>query len=159
VLPGVGPYIADALAAQVHDADAVGVDTNIRRVAERTAGITLRDADAADHARSLAPGLGGRDRFLALMDVGATVCTARAPRCGECPLHAVCATRGVRDGEARRRQARYEGSLRQRRGGVLARLRDQASAPVHELDAEALAGLQADGLVEVHRGRARLART
>ena len=147
------------LAAQIHDADAVGVDTNIRRVCERTHGNALRDADAADQARVLAPGLQGRDRFLAVMDLGATVCTARAPRCEECPLLGVCVTRGVRDGEVRRHQARYEGSLRQRRGTVLARLRAEPGVPVDDLDAEALAGLHADGLVEVQRGVARLARS
>jgi A/G-specific adenine glycosylase len=61
------------------------------------------------------------------MELGAIVCTARAPRCDECPLAAVCAWRLAgypeHDGPAPRRQARFEGSDRQLRGRVMAELR------------------------------------
>ena len=70
--------------------------------------------------RSPAP-LRGRDRLLALMDLGATVCTAREPACAACPIAASCATRGALADETRTARPRYEGSFRQRRGSVLAR--------------------------------------
>jgi A/G-specific adenine glycosylase len=99
--------------------------------------------------------LRGRDRLLALMDVGALLCRPRDPRCGECPLRRRCATRGPLPDETRHRQAPFAGSFRQRRGEVMARLR-AGSVPTGELDAEALASLVADGLAVVTRGRARL---
>jgi len=154
-LPGVGRYTAAAVAAQVDDADRVGIEVNIRRVCERVAGAPLRDADAEPIACDVAGALRGRDRLLALMDLGATVCTARAPRCDACPVASACATRGPLAHETKRRQSRFEGSFRQRRGRVMARLRE---GPVRtaELDGEALASLLDDGLAEVTRGRAHL---
>ncbi len=155
LLPGVGRYTAAAIAAQVDDADEIGIEVNIRRVCERTAGRRLTDPAAVAHARALAGRLRGRDRLLALMDLGATVCTARAPQCEGCPVSSVCATRGVLPDETRHRQAPFAGSFRQRRGVVMARLRT-GPAPAAELDADALASLVRDGLAEVSRGRARL---
>lgn len=149
-LPGVGRYTAGALRAQVDDAhDAVGVDVNIRRVVQRVEGRVLGPADAESAATRIAAPLRGRDRLLALMDLGATVCTPRSPRCAQCPLHRRCATKGRLDGEAPRRQARYEGSHRQRRGQVLARLRAEDRVAIAELDADALAALVADGLAAI----------
>jgi A/G-specific adenine glycosylase len=157
-LPGVGRYTAAAVAAQVDDADCIGVEVNIRRVCERVAGGRLGERAAEQHAAEIAAPLRGRDRLLALMDVGATVCTAREPRCSECPLAARCAARGPLAGETRRRQGRYAGSFRERRGSVLARLRAASSVRTAELDGEALASLLDDGLAEVTRGRAHLPR-
>jgi A/G-specific adenine glycosylase len=86
------------------------------------------------------------------MDVGATLCRPGEPRCGDCPLARRCATRGALPHEALRRgQGRFEGSFRQRRGDVMARLREGA-VPVSELDADALASLVSDGLA-ARRGR------
>lgn len=153
-LPGVGRYTAAAVAAEAGGDDVIGVDVNIRRVVERVAGrrLTVRSAQAA--AVVVAAPLAARDRLLALIDLGAGLCTAREPRCGECPLHAVCASRGPHGGEGRRRPT-YTGSFRHRRGDVLARLRD-APTPVAELDPEALASLVADGLAETEVGTASL---
>jgi A/G-specific adenine glycosylase len=155
VLPGVGRYTAAAVAAQVDDADAVGVEVNIRRVCERVAGRRLTEHEAQDVARAVAHPLTGRDRLLALMDVGATVCTARTPRCSACPLRRRCATRGELTGETRQTQSRFEGSFRQRRGNVMARLR-RSPVAADALDGEALASLVADGLAEVRDGIAQL---
>jgi A/G-specific adenine glycosylase len=155
-LSGVGRYTSAAVAAQVDDADRVGIEVNIRRVCERVRGEPLHEREAEDAAVAIARPLRGRDRLLALMDLGATVCTARAPRCDECPIARKCATRGALDGETKRRQGRYEGSFRQRRGNVMARLRDASSVNASELDGEALASLLDDGLAEVTRGRAHL---
>jgi A/G-specific adenine glycosylase len=157
MLPGVGRYTAAAVLAQADDADVIGVEVNVRRVCERTAGGRLTERAAESVARTLAAPLRGRDRLLALMDVGATVCTARQPSCERCPLVSACATRGVHDDETRHRQSRFEGSFRQRRGHVLALLR---AGPVvaSSLDGEALASLLDDGLADVTRGRAHLPR-
>src|SRR6266540_4415190 len=77
-LPGVGRYTADAVVRFAFDAAVLPVDTNVRRVQERT-GASFSAASA--HA---------------LMDLGATVCLARVPRCGICPLAARCPSRGRR---------------------------------------------------------------
>jgi A/G-specific adenine glycosylase len=112
-----------------------------------------REAEAA--AIEIAKPMRGRDRLLALMDLGATVCTARNPNCDACPIADSCATRGELAGETKHRQARYEGSFRQRRGNVMARLREGPARTI-DLDGEALASLLDDGLAEVTRGRAHL---
>jgi A/G-specific adenine glycosylase len=147
-LPGVGRYTAGAVTAESDDADSIALDTNIRRVVERVAGRRLGQRDAEDATRRLGGALGGRDRLLALMDLGALVCTARAPACATCPLRRGCATRGPLADERRARQAPFAGSFRQRRGTVLAALR-AAPTPVEHLDTEALASLVSDGLAEV----------
>jgi A/G-specific adenine glycosylase len=157
-LPGVGRYTAAAVAAQADDADAVGIEVNIRRVCERVRGERLSTREAEAAAIAIASPRRGRDRLLALMDLGATVCTARAPACDQCPIAHDCATRGPLSCETRHRQSAYEGSFRQRRGAVLARLR-AGTARAGELDGEALASLLDDGLAEVTRGRAHLPRS
>jgi A/G-specific adenine glycosylase len=128
-LPGVGPYTAAAIASFAFGADVLPVDTNVRRVQERT-------------GYAFSPRAGQ-----ALMDLGATVCLARIPRCGICPLAAGCPSRGRRY-EPLRKQSRFEGSFRQRRAQTL-RLVAAAERPLAELDAEAVESLARDGLVEV----------
>lgn len=156
-LPGVGRYTAAAIVAQCEDTDAIGIEVNIRRVCERVSGVRLTPKDAEEAAVAIAAPLRGRARLLALMDLGALVCTARTPACDRCPISRDCATRGPLADERRHRQAAYAGSFRERRGGVLARLR---VGPVRaiELDGEALASLLHDGLAQVTRGRAHLPR-
>jgi A/G-specific adenine glycosylase len=85
------------------------------------------------------------------MDLGATVCIARVPRCAECPLAAACPSRGRRF-EPLRKQGPFEGSFRQRRGAALRTLLD-GQAP---RDVEAVASLAADGLVRLENGVVRL---
>ncbi len=155
-LPGIGRYTAAAIRAQADDHDVPAIEVNIRRVVQRVRGRVLSEREAEAASVAIGRGLHGRDRLLALMDLGATVCTPRAPACGVCPLRRRCATRGVLDGEVRTRQARFEGSFRQRRGLVMARLRAAPAVPVTELDAEALASLVADGLAAVDASHARL---
>jgi len=118
-------------------------------------GARLSDADAEVCVRELGGRLSPRDRLLAVMDLGATVCVARAPACERCPIVEECATRGPHAEETKHRQSRYEGSFRQRRGNVMARLREGPVATA-ELDGEVLASLLDDGLAEVTRGRAHL---
>jgi A/G-specific adenine glycosylase len=147
-LPGVGRYTAAAVRAQADDADLPAVEVNIRRVVERVEGRRLTEREAEAAMTKVGRPLHGRDRLLALMDVGALLCRPRDPRCAECPLRRRCATRGVRADETRARQARFEGSFRQRRGKVMAALRE-GPARVADLDAEALTSLVTDGLAVV----------
>jgi A/G-specific adenine glycosylase len=154
-LPGVGRYTAAAIAAQCDDADVIGIEVNIRRVCERVHGERLSTGAAEAVAVEIGAPLQGRDRLLALMDLGAIVCTARNPRCDECPIARDCATRGPLDTETRFRQPAYKGSFRERRGCALAALR-VGPVPTAELDGEVLASLLDDGLAEVTRGRAHL---
>ncbi len=81
------------------------------------------------------------------MDLGATVCLARVPRCESCPLAVGCPSFGTRD-EPARRQGRFEGSFRQRRAATLRRVA-AAATPSDSLDGEAVAALARDGLVVV----------
>jgi A/G-specific adenine glycosylase len=132
-LPGVGPYTADAVRAFAFGEPVLPADTNVRRVQERT-------------GHRFAPECGQ-----ALMDLGATVCLARVPRCGICPLAGDCPSRGRRY-EPLRRQSRFEGSFRQRRARALRAV----AAGGQPDDAEALASLARDGLVELRAGLAAL---
>jgi A/G-specific adenine glycosylase len=135
-LPGVGRYTADAVACFAFDRDVLPVDTNVARVRERTG--ESFDAHCAQ----------------ALMDLGATVCLARVPRCGVCPLAPRCPSRGRRY-EPLRKQSRFEGSFRQRRARTL-RLVATKPQPLAQLDREAVEALRRDGLVEVAAGLAGL---
>jgi A/G-specific adenine glycosylase len=148
-LPGVGRYTARAVAAQCDDTDVPAVEVNGRRVAERASGRALSDRDAEAVLVEVGAPLRGRDRLLTLMDVGALVCRPRDPRCDACPLRRRCTTRGVRAGERRSRQGRFEGSFRQRRGRVMAALRGGSAVDAGALDPDALASLVDDGLAVV----------
>jgi A/G-specific adenine glycosylase len=131
-LPGVGRYTADAVACFAFDQDVLPVDVNVARVRER-AGEAF-DAGCAQ----------------ALMDLGATVCLARVPRCGDCPLAAACPSRG-KSYAPLRKQGRFEGSFRQRRAATL-RLVTASPREAADLDAAAVAALERDGLVTVDAG-------
>src|SRR5262245_4142769 len=147
-LPGVGRYTARAILAQADDVDLPAVEVNVQRVVERVNGSRLSTREAEDASVRVGRPLHGRDRLLALMDVGAVLCRPRGPRCGGCPLARRCATRGALPHEGLRRgQGRFEGSFRQRRGVVMARLRE-GPAPASELDTDAVASLLSDGLAE-----------
>jgi len=131
-LPGVGAYTAAAVANFAFGVDVLPVDVNVQRIQERT---------GAE--------FGGR-ATQALFDLGATICLARIPRCEACPLAQRCPSRGMR-AEPLRKQSPFEGSFRQRRAGTL-RLVAETARPLDELDAEAVASLARDGLVDVSGG-------
>jgi len=166
-LPGVGAYTARAIACFAYGQRVPVVDTNVRRVVARAvhgradAGASTLPRDLDDVA-ALLPNGDDAPRFsVALMELGATVCTARSPRCGICPL-SVCAWRSAgypaATSQARRAQ-RYAGTDRQVRGRLLDVLRGN-DFPVTraELDVawladtaqrdRALDSLLVDGLVE-----------
>jgi A/G-specific adenine glycosylase len=154
-LPGIGRYTAAAILAQADDADVPAIEVNIRRVVERVAGARLPELAAEAEMVRVGRPLHGRDRLLALMDVGALLCRPRDPRCADCPLRRRCATRAPLAAETRSRQAPFAGSFRERRGRVMAQLR-AGTAPADDLDGEALRSLVADGLAAVVDGRAQL---
>jgi A/G-specific adenine glycosylase len=155
-LPGIGRYTAAATRAQADGVDLPAVEVNVRRVVQRVDGQLMGERAAETASIRVGRGLHGRDRLLALMDLGATVCTARDPRCEVCPLTRRCATRGPLAGEVRVRQPPFAGSFRQQRGLVMARLRAAPAVPAAELDDDALASLVADGLAVLDGPNARL---
>jgi A/G-specific adenine glycosylase len=128
-LPGVGPYTSAAVGSFAFGRDVLPLDTNVRRILERT---SQTFSSAAGQA---------------LMDLGATVCLARIPRCGVCPLADECPSRGRRY-EPLRKQSSFEGSFRQRRALTL-RLVAERERRLVELDGEAVRSLAQDGLVHV----------
>jgi A/G-specific adenine glycosylase len=170
-LPGVGAYTAAAVASFAFGKRHPVLDTNVRRVLARMVSGSERDGRSAASVAefSLAESLLPPERerraanwSVALMELGALVCTARAPRCASCPVYSSCrwvaAGRPSYDGPTPRPQ-RFAGTDRQIRGLLLDVLRN-AAAPVSrpELDVvwheagqreRALASLVTDGLVTV----------
>ena len=166
-LPGVGAYTARAVAAFAYGRRQPVVDTNVRRLVARAvagrahAGPATTAADvAAVDALLPADARRAARASAAFMELGALVCTARSPRCTDCPLWTDCAWRSAgsppADGPSRRPQG-YAGTDRQVRGLLLAVLRaapgpvpgarlDQVWPDGSQRD-RALAGLIADGLV------------
>ena len=172
-LPGIGSYTARAVTAFAFGQRVPVVDTNIRRVLARAVlGIaepepprTRVDMDLmesvlpADPAESVAVNAG-------VMELGAVFCTARTPNCGECPIaeHCAWALAGfpANAGRTRTPQAKYEGSVRQARGAILALARSHPNISSEQIANavadpskrdRALEGLLTDGLlVNAKRG-------
>jgi A/G-specific adenine glycosylase len=165
-LPGIGSYTAAAVAVFGFGGRHAVLDTNVRRVLARV-------FDASADARTAGPTRSEREAALALvphddparhcvsvMELGALVCTARAPRCGICPVADECGwlAAGRPEGTTARRPQTYAGTDRQVRGRLLAVLREAADlVPKRALDLvwddevqreRSLAGLVEDGLVE-----------
>jgi A/G-specific adenine glycosylase len=138
-LPGVGEYTAAAVAAFAFRRRTVVLDTNVRRVLARAfAGSELPAASATKAERALAESLlPGDDEpaaawSVALMELGALLCTAASPKCGRCPIRDECQWRAdgypPHDGPPRKAQT-YAGTDRQCRGRILAVVRE-AEDPV-----------------------------
>ncbi len=166
-LPGVGDYTAAAIASFAFGRRHVVLDTNVRRVLARAVGgVEFPAASVTRAERDLATGLVPGDDAtaatwaVAVMELGALVCTANSPSCPRCPLAGRCAWRAAGhpayDGPARTVQT-YAGTDRQCRGRLLGLVRDTDGAVAqHRLDAtwedpvqreRALASLLADGLL------------
>ena len=168
-LPGVGPYTAAAVRAFAFEIDDVAMDTNLRRVIHRTqlglefpplatsAELDLRAADELPAGKA-------HDWNSAMMDLGATICTARAPKCLLCPLRAQCAAAPVDAatlGERARAHAPrrspqeslpFERTTRFLRGRIIDRLRDLPRGDVLSVDsliADLAAVVPADRLGEL----------
>jgi A/G-specific adenine glycosylase len=166
-LPGVGAYTAAAVASFAFGGRHAVLDTNVRRVLARAVSgqeqpaphLSVAERALADALVPDEPAVAAR-WAVAVMELGALVCTARDPRCGICPLVDGCAWQSngqpAYDGRRRAPQA-FAGTDRQVRGLLMAVLRDAPGAvPAVALDAvwadaeqrgRALAGLLDDGLV------------
>jgi len=167
-LPGVGDYTAAAVATFAFGRRHVVLDTNVRRVLARVlGGVEFPSASVTRAERESAASVLPEDDedaatwAVAVMELGALVCTAASPRCEDCPVSDQCAWRAAghpaHDGPPRRAQA-WAGTDRQCRGRLMAVLRE-SSAPVHISRLEAvwpdvgqrdrcLSALVADGLAE-----------
>ena len=132
-LPGVGAYTAAAVASFAWDAQRAAVDVNVARVIGRWDGRDYTPRPLAERAAALLPAGRAATWNQAMMELGATVCTARVPRCGACPVAAGCASAGAPPAPPRRPRPaaaalRGDRPLRARprrrraaRGGVAAR--------------------------------------
>ena len=133
-LPGVGAYTAAAVGSFAFDRQEVAVDTNLARLFARAGTMSPPPGQAATFNH-------------AAMDLGATLCTARRPRCGECPL--ACGWEAPPDPPRVRRQ-RFEDTDRYARGRVVAALAAGEPLPTHlgeERLERVLAALERDRLV------------
>ena len=189
-LPGVGPYTARAIRAFTFNADTIAIDTNVRRIVHRTQFGFEHPPRASDReldaiATALVPPKRAFEFNSALMDLGATVCLARAPKCLICPLRKHCAAAPL-DAATLRAVAQtkrttspsksvpFERTNRFLRGRVVDRLRAlparrtislldlhaglALSAPHHDAQAIGVAidALLREGLIERSRGGVRL---
>ncbi|HTG48132.1 MAG TPA: A/G-specific adenine glycosylase [Actinomycetota bacterium] len=162
-LPGVGPYTANAVASIAYGVPVPAPDVNVRRIVARVVrGRDPHDVRPADLTAALEGFLDRADPAAwnqALMDLGREVCRP-SPRCDACPLRPACRFRAARRTPTRRprAQGRFEGSMRQVRGGVVAALRERGTAGLAALARRtgedrdrvrrALDGLERDGIVE-----------
>jgi A/G-specific adenine glycosylase len=178
-LPGVGRYTAHAILSSVHGLPVPVVDVNIRRLLSRvfwrmtsTAGMRSEE-EIWRTAEKILPRRGVYDWNQALMDIGATICTARLPSCGMCPLGLVCASRkGMKRAAGGPRKAGpglhgvpnriYRGriveALRRKESGFRAEALGREIYPDFSLRdlpwlKSLLEGLERDGLVRLGRGR------
>ncbi|CAM2926068.1 A/G-specific adenine glycosylase [Actinomyces slackii] len=180
-LPGVGEYTAGAVMAFAHGRRALALDTNVRRVLARAVGgqalpaPSLSRAERERAAALLPPDDGTAARWsVAVMELGALVCTARQPHCAACPWRERCAWLAAGqppDAHAgRRRTQAWAGTDRQARGLIMAVLRSAPLGRAVEAGAllaaaggasqgrdpdqpdRALAGLLADGLIATDDG-------
>ena len=169
-LPGVGGYTAAAVASFAFGQRHAVLDTNVRRVFARLVGgrqfpaatVSAAETRLAESLLPVEPAVAAR-WSVAVMELGALVCTSARPRCSQCPLAPGCAwlLAGRPEATARRPAQRYAGTDRQARGALLALLRDAdgpltgaqlaAACPGDPVrSARALDGLVADGLAEPH---------
>lgn len=189
-LRGVGPYTAAAIRTFAFDEDVAAIDTNVRRVVHRLLhGIehppAVGAAELDAQARALVPRGRAHDWNSAMMDLGATICTARAPKCLVCPLRAACAAAPLdaptldraRVRHARKRAPQdaipFERTTRFARGRIIDRLRELSPGErISLLDlhrdlcgtlertapeiGDLVSALEGDGLVEVRGGKVAL---
>ena len=178
-LPGVGPYTARAVAAIAFGRPIAAVDTNVRRVLSRVASTegVLAPRELQALADAAVPEGRAKAWTHALMDVGATFCRPRRPRCEACPARAWCrygavanrppAAKTMRRSDAPApRERPFQATTRWLRGRLLDRLRSapdgawvEFPAAIGDHDpaavAKALSAMSADGLLELDAARTR----
>lgn len=134
-LPGLGEYTSSAIACFAFDAQVPVVDTNVRRVLARAAlGKDASEVRADRFATLATDWLPSGEAYRwnqALMDVGAMLCRVAKPICAKCPLRTTCVyrTKGrhrTAPVRAEKREERFEGSRRQKRGTIVDHLRRAA---------------------------------
>jgi A/G-specific adenine glycosylase len=111
-LPGIGPYTSAAIASIASDEAIAVVDGNVERVLERVAGKPLLRKQVWAMAQQLVSQRRPGDSNQAIMELGATVCIPRKPKCDRCPVLKLCATRGElpprkNSGRQRKREIHY----------------------------------------------------
>jgi A/G-specific adenine glycosylase len=145
-LPGIGRYTAGAIASIAFDRPAPIVDGNVARVLARVRGVREDVGSAAGRERlwkeaeALAAGPAPGDLNQALMELGATLCLPRAPRCAECPAAGACEARAAGDAEALPRKAAKR-APRPVEGVAALVLRDQRALAVRRPPRGLLGGL------------------
>ncbi len=167
-LPGIGPYTARAVAASAYGVPVAPLDVNVRRVVSRVLGEEPTSAGfQATADRLVARGQPGR-WLDAVMDLGSTTCTPRAPRCDACPVASMCASRGTEVvARPRSPSVRFPATSRWLRGRLVALLTGAPAGTWVELprslgehDADAIAraalGLERDGIFELNERSARI---
>jgi A/G-specific adenine glycosylase len=147
-LPGIGPYTAAAIAAIAFDRKASPVDGNVERVVARLFAVEQELPNARPAIRMLAAGLAPTCRYgdfaQAMMDLGATICTPKAPVCARCPFAGSCAAQVRGDAESfPRKKKKPEGRLR--RGAAFVAIRVDGHVLVRRRAAKGLLG----GMTEV----------
>lgn len=164
-LPGVGLYTASAVACFAYDERTAFADTNIRRVLGRTIlGRIATDREAVELDARFGSKRQPARWHHALMDIGATICLAKRPRCDACPVRMTCRYDGV-EGPQRRKQSPFGASDRRVRGAIVRHL--AMSTGGVKLDAlrrgikdarvpRLVQVLAREGLVEVSSGSVRL---
>jgi A/G-specific adenine glycosylase len=150
-LPGIGPYTARAVLAFAFEENAAVVDTNVARVLARSEGARLTPKAAQAAADAALPAGEAWAWNQSMIDLGASTCRPETPRCDACPVERWCAWTAaarpepdpaVGSAHVSRAQAPYDGSDRQARGRLLARL---ASGSLAEVEAGEAIGLGHDG--------------
>ena len=157
-LPGVGRYTAAAVACLAFGEHVAAVDINVQRVLSRWVGRSLSQGKATAVANELLPVNEAHHWIQAIMDLGATTCTARAPACVRCPCEPWCADAEI--AVSSRPQSRFSGSVREARGVII-----RALSKTGRVDRRELAGsvdpdrleqaekdLAAEGLIAVADG-------
>jgi A/G-specific adenine glycosylase len=179
-LPGIGRYTANALLSSAYGKHVPVVDVNVRRFLSRifwtmhSTGELRSEKEIWQLAATLLPGGKAYTWNQALMDVGATICTAQRPRCTECPAGALCRSRAFMK-RSSSPHPKHEPSLdglpnRIYRGRIVDVLRHRTRVHAHELGKTIyerysrrneqwlhglLAGLQRDGLISIRRNGSR----
>lgn len=147
-LPGIGRYTAAAIASIAFDEPVAVVDGNVERVLTRLMGDDVGKQSAWQRAAALLEPRRPGDFNQAMMELGATVCTPRAPQCLICPVNSFCETRGVEDRRpqpARKSKETFYGLARKRSSVLLVQRSPDASLmagmwELPELSPEALNG-------------------
>jgi A/G-specific adenine glycosylase len=134
-LPGVGAYTAGAVSCFSRGESVAFADTNVRRVLGRALlGRIATEREAVALDEQLVPRRGADRWHHALMDLGATICVARAPRCEACPIATGCRSRGRVVQAAPRRQAAFATSDRRVRGRIISLLAESGPMSIAKLD-------------------------